>query len=241
MTDTYYEFMDGFTHEKFSGQLQRLGIDNFSDYYSEMVSGMVTSLDLSNFQNSRLVQQSLGQYQWWRIGRPYCKIGPQMTEMLARTKINIDSQHVHMTFPAFEIRFSQTHPFRESPEHPPLRALLVLHGFLPKPDPQNPYRIIPSLESRKYLMVLCDFGERFQVKGSWAKFYHYVKINLIAGETIESQFKQADEHHHDMECGYTPSANFQKKIMAILVSTLFFVDNKHELVTPDIPRRYIER
>lgn len=262
--EQFYEFVDAYKAEttqivSLQRQLNRkIDVPEVAAYYERVAKkdfleakeadNSLGLLDPHRLFLARKYNQCLGQGYWNKIGKPYCKVFPGMTRMLAKTNINIDCKHFQLPFGAFAIRFSESHPFVAAEGDPPIQAVLMLGEFSGR---NTPHGLTSIYEGCQSLLLLLDFGEKFEdqelkSKGVTAtnKYYQYLKMNLVEGKTLEEQLDAAVKSTKRTEIddlGYTPPLDFQRKVLATCVASCFFVRNEHEIIAPDIPARLKDR
>ena len=105
-------------------ELRDLTVDEF---YFQGLRGVLTGLLPGSREYTDRFLPLLGQWNHYRVGRPYCKVWPGMAAMLANTGIDIPCEEFRPRLPVFELRLPKTgNPLQETPSSPALRSLLVV-------------------------------------------------------------------------------------------------------------------
>jgi hypothetical protein len=141
---------------------------------------------------------------WHGLGEPYYKVAPSMVEALMCTRVDIDCKFLKFSYPVVSIRLPQNH-VRNDANAPWLRGVLC-----------TTYAI-PDLEEIKFIYAM-DFRGRYGDHGVCFQF------TLQPGKTLEECFYTPafNPHPPPGDDGYWPTAEFQRRILGLVVGTLFF-------------------
>lgn len=245
----FFQFRTDYAHAK------RLNLLNWSDespheYYKSITGALVHKLaecERKGLPYSRpdieLMNRSQALWTWEDDGKPYIKLFPAVTEMLATTKIDIDCQHVKFPFQSFEVRFPMSHnPMVEDTQWP-LRSMLV--SSIQTVEGQFGQQMLglqpAKISTQRQVVLWLDFGETHSTMGIKGEpVFFFLNLHLVDGKSVQDVLN--DAHERGIEApGYVPSPAFCRSATAIAIAMTFFLNNQHELVAPDIHRRFIDR
>ena len=243
----FYQFRTDFSHAK---RQKLAGNVSAREYYNGIVSSLIskmTALERDGQPYARadieLTNRCQALATWEDDGNPYIKLFPGVTEMLASTKIDIDCQFVKFPFQSFEIRFPMTNnPMVEDPKWP-LRSMLVssLAAVKGKYGHQMTGLEAPVISDERQVVLWLDFGETHSTMGiNGEPVFFFLNLHLAHGKTVQQILDVAHQKGIGAP-GYVPSPAFCRSATAIAIATTFFLNNEHELVAPDIHRRFVER
>ncbi len=183
------------------------------------------------FHKEVLQARAFGQTQWYKCGQPYLKVYPGMAAHLAKISIDIPIEELVLPLPAFEIRLATTdNVFQETDTSPPLRNIFMFN------DPEGDIRFGLDFGYRADELPLTIWFEQIlTVEGG------KTIQQLIDGMTELDLPEQLMEMMRGEAPRYRPSRKFTNAVMALCVSSCFFMAGSQEHITPDIPSRFVDR
>lgn len=222
---TFFEFFDDYR------VFRRIDRANRSVTPNEFFTLMRMKRLNDKFSQSTWLRRVDAGAEFYKFGKPYVKVFPGMAAYLAKTKVDIDAEYVKRAYPSFEIRFTNT---------------------------ENPFDLP---DCGRLQSVLCTFGEKwahFYFDFGWTHansefgVYYEAEMELKPGKTITQSIEEMPfiptsdylvakiKGEPDAGRGPLPK-EFVKSIIALAISTNFFLTSQHELVAPDIKRKHIDR
>lgn len=200
-----------------------------SDVYAEMVNAILKAWssgdmefthalgmpDFSAQQKLLLGLRMKSETAWHNTGRPYVKVFPGMAAYLSRTKLEIPSEFIKPSLPAFAIRLEDS------------------------PDNVIEYEAGDTLQSGLCSLVAAtekDYGflvMTLQTSQRMDRGDATFVVPLTPGHTLERCIEEANYMDADRP--------FVRNAAALIVSVNCFLQGNHELVAPDIIRREIHK
>ncbi len=194
----------------------KLGVKEFY----EQISGI-----FHNKGDKASINASLNELEWHNNGKPYYKVFPSMLDQLSNVKIDIDGRYLFLPFPQYEVRLAKEYQFKEYEGAPVLRSLFICEEKV-------------GIDRRYTLAVHYQFDS--DINAEWHGWFFAMPIR--EGITLEYQIHETFTTKSTIyKEGYNPSEEFCRKIVRLAVSVAFFGVNQHELICPDIPRKFITK
>jgi hypothetical protein len=244
----FHHFRDAYWAARDQGLLQDFWYDSTKlrgtptaeEFYLQLEEDALQPQSIREFGENVLLMRSLAKSckEWYRNGKPYVKIYPQMAAKLAKTSLDIPGNLLKMPFPSFEIRLPKTNnPFAASSTTREARSIFVL---------RDNWRFrLNSAKEFDQLAIWVDYGDSEDERLSNGEIYHqptfaYVHIKLDTECTIaegreqsyDSSFVVSDKH---------PTREELDALLSLTVSTAFFLAGQHQTVCPDIPTKLVEK
>ena len=185
------------------------------------------------------------QKEWYRWGKPYYKIWPQMLDSLAVVDINIPGRFLQMPYPFFEIKLPTCHHMG-SPEDPKLVGLLVsvahsgdeIEKGIPMTLESSERKLVVSYQFDAPMRgsdILTPEAEFQRVEYSYA-------MGIEDGTPLQERLNEADFYtsvYNDET--FEPGKEFRSSLMRLAIATCFFGVGQHDVVMPDLPRKLITK
>ncbi len=220
-------------------------------------------LDMPNRDGNTIVAMTCEE-EWYRWGKPYFKIWPEMADMMGDISIDIPVTALKLPYESFAIRLADddSNSFVD-PNGPRLKWIMVYEVVVEKQDDVGFKINKQSLKSASNWSV-SKFSSRVKLgsglsKALWLNYcfnnewrgvpnaFNYTLSMDEKDGTIEEFFQKswnrtADVVKSSLNQGeYNPSFELVQRIIKLAIATCFFGIDNHEYVLPDLPRKKLER
>jgi len=185
------------------------------------------------------------QQEWYRWGRPYYKIWPQMLDALAVVDINIPGRFLQMPYPFFEIKLPTCHDMG-SPENPKLVGLLVSVAHTGDEIEKGIPMTLESCDRKMVVSYQFDgpVGQNdiLTPEAAFQRIEYSYAMGIEEDTPLQERLDDADLHTSVYNDGtFEPGKEFRSGLMRLAIATCFFGVGQHEVVMPDLPRKLITK
>lgn len=218
------------------------------EFFEEQMSAFEKTCRRSGLDDTEIHTQLYilrAQQEWYRWGKPYYKIWPQMLDALAVVDINIPGRFLQMPYPFFEIKLPTCHHMG-SPEDPKLVGLLVSVAHqgdeIDKGIPMN----LESSERKLVISYQFDAPNREQDILTPEAEFQRIEFSYAMGieddTPLQRRLDDADFHTSLFnDATFEPGKEFRSSLMRLAIATCFFGVGQHDVVMPDLPRKLITK
>jgi hypothetical protein len=235
----------GDKRRQLKNMLRGMAPDDFFDAQIESFYKACRRRGMSEEESGGQVFTVAAQQVWYRWGKPYYKIWPQMLDALSVVDINIPGRFLQLPYPFFEIKLPTCHTMGD-PDHPRLVGILV--STAEKGDDLSTGIPIIGQGNGRKLVVSYQFDEpvherdRVSENTEFQRLEYSYAMTIEDDTTLQDRLAQADQHTSIYNDGtFEPATEFRSSLMRLAIATCFFGVGQHEVVMPDIPHKFITK
>lgn len=164
---------------------------------------------------------------WIMTGSPYFKVFPRIAAMLATVNLNIQASFCRLPYQYFAVLFPRGE-WRPCKDGPSLLSVLMWESDIKGWFDETADRV---------LSLNLQFDREAEPGSGLETSLLFNQINN--NDLLETQvFGDRTQMGSAATSGLTPEA-FTEAVIRVCLSVCFFGVNRHELIAPEIPRRYV--
>lgn len=225
--------------------LRNQSVDEFFEAQMEAFGKTCRRRGMDEIEIATQLYTIAAQQEWYRWGKPYYKIWPQMLDALSVVDINIPGRFLNLPYPFFEIKLPTCHDMG-SPEDPKLVGILVSVAHSGDEIEKGIPMELDSCERK--LVVSYQFDGQLHdqdiltPEAEFQRIEYSYAMGIEDDTPLQRRLDDADFHtsvYNDDT--FEPGKEFRSGLMRLAIATCFFGVGQHEVVMPDLPRKLVTK